>query len=639
MIIEIRKGLKSVGWFWYFIAAMFIVPQLINGIRMFRAKIDSAATVNGIPIKFKEFRRMKQSHESYIKNLISVGLGQFARPMSDAQILNSCAQEVLEQGVADKVGIDVGGEKLAQEVSKGLARHSLGKDGVLDYRRYASSVMASAGMSVADYEENQMKNMRTDALHDLVKACSYNPEFSSKHVAEVKARDKKFKIIEMPLDKFIDVVKKEDIPAEQLELFYRENLSNYMTTPERTVSYAFMDRDIFKEMASPEDYELVDYYDRHMSDKFSSPEKFSASYAWVEFDSEESKKQAEITLELLAQEVASSGKKLGQLASKKSEVKTDSKTLFSVAQGVLPYALETELQDKREVGAVTKPVEASGKIYIAQIDDHKPFAIKPFDQVKQELIELVSKTKIDDLIRDEVEAMIREVREMENGPEILDREVEKLSLKKKSLHFDQNDNPKGELESELFKLAFNKNVYEGHLGYVSRKDGLVVFVVSEVVPAKAIPFDKVDGQVKKDFLEKRARSAQEDAVEKMRQKVLAGQEIDAELDHWRLKRSTSEWVSNGEKDIRGFDFGPKMIDEFMAMDRPEQVFKHRAGDTFFLVSIAEQKPEAGEIDEKAHNFDDFRSSRESLDGFIACLLKDAKIVPNKGMLSDLIPEF
>ncbi len=640
MIIEMRNGLKTVGWIWYLIAAMFVVPPFINGMRIFMAKLDSVATVNGINVRKKDFHRTKRSHDAYIKSLASMGLGQFAKPMSDADVLRSCALAILEENAADKIGIEVSGQCLAEAVAKGLARHSLEKDGSLDYRRYASSVMASAGMTIAEYEHNQLIDLKTEALHELIKQCAYNPKFAFEHKKAVASKDKKFKVIEFPLKNFLSFVEKEELSPEQLDLFYRENSKNYMTKQERSLSYAFFKRDLFGQVSLPDAFDAEEYYERHMSEQFSTPEKFSINYLVAEFDSEEQKKELSNELELIVQNVTKSNKKLSS-ATKNSKIKADKKVDFSIGKSDLPYPLEMELENKKEIGAITKVVEAQGKLYVAQIDQYTAFSIKPFEQVKDEIFQIIKKQKVDELIRDEIGSMIKEARELENGSEILDREIERYGLKKKNLTLKQDDEPTEGLESKLYKLAYDKNVYQGHLGYLNHEDGLVVFVVTEIISPELMPFDAVAKEVKRDFLEKQASSTQESAVEEVRQRIVASEKLDDKLATWNLKEVSTEWVSKGEKDIRGFEFGARLIEELCTLERPVQVIKHKDKDSYFLISLeAQREPkDHSKTDQAVYDCIDYQATRDTLDGFIACLLKDAKIVPNKNVLTDLIPEF
>lgn len=642
MIIEMRNGLKSVSWIWYFIAGMFIVPPFLNGMRIFMARLDSVATVNGISIKKKDFTRTKRSHDAYVKNLASMGLGQFAKPMSDAQVLKTCALTLLEEEQASKIGIEIGGQRLAEAVAKGLARHSLDKDGSLDYRRYASSVMASAGMSVVDYENNQLSDLRMEAVNELVKACSYKPRFAFDHKNLVSSKDKKFKIIELPLKNFLDIVEKEEFSPEQFDLFYRENSKNYMTKQERGLSYAVLSKDIFGDVSLPDTFELEEYYQRRMTDQFSVQEKFTINYVSAEFDSEESKKELSDELELLSQSASKSSKKLSTLAQKHSKLKAETKVDFAIGQGDLPYSLEMELGNNKEIGALTKVVEVDGKLYLAQIDEYTPFSIKSFDQVKDEIFELIKKQKVEDQVRDEIGSMIKEARELENGPEILDREIERFSLKKKLLNFKQDATPEDELESKLYTIAFDKNIYQGHLGYLNHGENLVIFVVTEIIAPEVLPFEAVEKEVKKDFFEKQAICTQEASTEELRTKILLGEKTEDKLNSWNLKETTTSWVSKEDKEIKGFDFGKKLIEELMALEKTEQVVKYKNKDSFFLISLEEQKePKTDEKQQDSSTYDcsDFQTSRDWMDGFIASLLKDAKIVPNKNVLTELIPEF
>lgn len=642
MIIEMRNNLKSVSWIWYFIAGMFIIPPFLNGMRIFMAKLDSVATVNGITIKKKDFTRTKRSHDAYVKNLASMGLGQFAKPMNDGQILKTCALTILQEDLANRLGIEIGGQKLAEAVAKGLARHSLDKDGSLDYKRYASSVMASAGMSVVEYEKNQLSDLRTEAINELAKLSAYSPKFEFDHKNAVLSKDKKFKVIELPLKNFLSIAQKEEISPEQLELFYRENSKNYMTVQERGLSYAILNKDLFSDVTPPDDFELEEYYQRHMSDQFSIQEKYTINYLSAEFDSPEAKKELTEELEAISANAAKSGKKLSILAQKHSKLKSETKVDFSVGQSGLPYPLELELGNSKEVGSLTKVVEAGEKLYLAQIDEYTPFSIKTFEQVKDEISELIKNQKVEEAVRDQIGSMIKEARELENGQEVLDREIEKFKLKKKNLVFKQDSKPEDDLESKLYSVLFDKAAYLGYLGYLNHDQDLIIYVVNQITAPEVLALESVESEVKKDFLEKQAISTQEAAVEELRVKILLSEKIEDKLNSWDLKEETTHWVSKNDKEIKGFEFGKKIVDQLMSLEKAEQVIKHKNKDSFYLISLSEEKENKdSEKTESSENYDssDFMTSRDWVDGFVASLLKDAKIVPNKNVLTELIPEF
>jgi hypothetical protein len=633
-----RKHLKSLGGFWYFVAGMFVVPPLINAIKLFRAKVDSVATVNGMSITQKQFSQVKKGHESYLRQLQAIGLGQFAQRMSDADLLKICAQNSLEQKVADRVGVTVGGEELAEEVAKGVAKYAIGQDGRVDLAQYALSIAASSGMTVAEYEATIMEKMRTDIVQSLVKACSFTPKFYSAFTARVGATKKQFKIIEVPLTKILETTKKEHLEAQELELFFQEHSANYMTESEKTVTYAVIDRELFKEVAVPDEAELEEFYSRVMDTRFADPEKFSVNYAWIEFKTGDEKAAAATKLEALVQEVATSGKSLAKLAEQEG-IAAGNKQMFTLGCGELPYALEQEIEQKREVKAVTKVIDADNRVYVAQIEQHKPFLIKSYDEVKDTVFADVQKIKIDQLIRTDMESMITEARETDDGQEVFNTYVEKMQLKKKHVRLKKNVPPADSLEESIAKAVFTQNAAVGFLGYVFDKADLVTFVVSAVKEAEVKPFEQVKEQVKKDFAEKYARMTQESLVARIREKMLAGADPEEELAKFKLKTKTTEWVSADQKEVAGFDFGPKFMEKLKLVDRTEIVLQHKSQDNFYLVQLVAQ--EISELAEEPADTqaEDFGLNQDIFDGFVASLLKSATIEPNKRMLSDLLPEF
>lgn len=639
MIIEMRKHLKSMGWFWYLIVFMFIVPPLVNAIKTFRARIDCIALVDGNPIRNKDFSRVKNGHNAYIRQLQSMGLGQFAQKMSDVDLVKVCAQNLLEQDVADTVGIYVGGAELAEDIAKGVARSAIGKDGKVDMAQYSLSVAANAGMTVAEYEDTLLKKMRSDAVNSLVKACAYEPSFALAYAAKVAAQKKKFSVVEIPLQSIKREISRDSLSQVELENFYQQNANNYLTVAERKLGYAVVERKLFAGLAAPEEDELEEFYERVKDTRFTEPEKVSVSYAVADFADEAERAAAFSKLEEVAQGARGQKNRLSKLA-KKHNFNIESKNLIMLSQGELPEVVDQAVAALRQIDGVTAVLEETGKLYVAQIDQIKPFTIKNFDDVRAEIATDVQKLKTDELIRSDVESLMLEARESEDGREVFNRYVEKMHLKTKRAEFVQGQEEKDDLQQSLAKAAFGQNFEEGSLGYALQDGDLVIYLIDEIKNPSVKPLDDVRQKVEDDLLAKLAVELQSKFADELREKVLVGDDIESDLARFKLKVKISDWTSADDKTIAGHKFSPKILSRLKNIDHAGQVLKTSDKENSTYLIWLEELSEKEEGGEQA-KFENQSSSAqyETLDGFVASLLKNATIEFNNRTLNDLIPEY
>lgn len=639
MLIEMRKTLKGMGWFWYLMAFLFVGPTLMNAIKTFRAKLDSVALINGLPIRHKDFARIKSGHENYIRQLQNMGLGQFAQRMSDMDLVKIAAQNVLEQGVADRLGIIVGGEELASEVANGVAKSAISKEGRVDMAQYSLSLAANAGMTIVEYEDTLLKKMRADALGALVKSCAYEPLFFGNYLSKIKKAKKRFQIIEIPFEKIEDSIKKTGVSSEELDLFYQENAKDYMTAAKKEVLYAVLDRKLFKDAGAPDEAELEEFYEKAKDTKFADPEKYSVSYTWIEFATEEEAVAARAKLEALRQEIVSSEKSLARLA-KKQGLDAESKQMILLSRNELPEVVEQALEAK--INAVTAVVEDEKKVYLAQVDKFKPFVVKAYEDVKAEVATDVQKIKVDQLIREDIEEIMTEARESDNGEEVFCAYADKMQLAKKNLSLRQDEAPSEELASSIFKHAFDQHAEAGYLGYVLRGDEIVLFFVKDTVNPEVRPFVEVASEVKKACIEHQAKVAQEHYIFRLKEKMLENSSLDEELGRYKLKAKISDWLTEDKKELAGYDFGPKFLEQLKTTDRAELILKHRSGETVYLLrldAIELQSPDEEQKNTGSVATQNFTAKQDIFDGFVATLLKNATLEPNKRTIQDLIPEF
>ncbi|MGF1689449.1 peptidylprolyl isomerase [Photobacterium japonica] len=380
MMDRMREGASSI---WVkIVLGLIILSFVFAGVGGYLAGSGQqvAAKVDSHEITQREFDMAYQNE----RNRMQSQLGEsFSSLMGDPAYVQQFKRSVLDRMVndllieqrANELGLRISDKQIQNTI---LAMPEFQRDGVFDNEHY-NALLRRAGLTPDMFAES----MRTDMLRQQFLAAIQGSDFAlaNELTALTKLEQQQREIRTLSLD-IATFTQNATVTDEEAKAFYEQNPALYTRPEQVKVSYVELSGDTLKTTLDVSDADVKAYYDDNMS-KFGSAEQRQVSHILVEGKSDEAKAKADA---LLAQ--LNGGADFAELA------KTSSDDTFSgkeggkldwFERGVMDPAFE-EAAFTLNKGQISGVVASDFGYHIIKLDDVKPSKVKPFADVRDDIL-------------------------------------------------------------------------------------------------------------------------------------------------------------------------------------------------------------------------------------------------------------
>ena len=633
MIIEMRKQLKSMPWLWIFVAiSMASFPVFFKAFYNSSGG-GSVGTINGAKILKDKFRQVQIQEQLYRAKLASFGFDQFAGPVDLKTVLKICARDSVLDLIGRQLSLSVNDDILKKDIADKFGAKFADENGVFNVAAYKRAVHQSIGTPVEEFEEEQRSSMERSAVTQLVKASAIKPKFVDNFENSEKKLKKNFKIISMPFSHFEDEVKKEDISDATLRTFYAEHKKDYMTDETRSVRFANLKLSDFEQDENPTEYELSEHYDRFKNSRYLAKPKFRIRHArFSDIKTDEKLEKAKATAKIVLDRMKSDNNEndlsmLARFEGKKAGIKFDAEFTedrFELENEKYPQNVEKAIQLLRDKNDVSGVILADDGIHIVQLFERTTPAPKAFKDVKNEIEKLLLKRKVAYRARAEIEKLSRSAYE---DPESFKDFVKERGLEMNSATYSQAELKIFEsVKNSLVKHIFDWKRDLPYVGYISTDDGYTVFSLDSVKKAEPKKLDEVKTELKSAYIEQEAIKRSKKLSLKLKRDVLSKNlDLNDLAKEHEFKLMESGLMAHGDT-LKKPSNAPGLLDEALKLTSGSQALLFSSEKDFFLVKLAGEEKN----DEKDSKNEEAEYSKDKiedyfLEGFIASLLRDAKI--------------
>jgi peptidyl-prolyl cis-trans isomerase D len=459
---------------------------------------EVVATVSGHDVTAGEFQRRYQSQIQAYQGAYGATMNeQLLKQLGiDRQILQQMIDEQAALAEADRLGITVSDEEVAQQIFTIPAFQENGH--FAGEQRYEQVLRSQRPpLSKSDFEENLRRSMIIDRLRTALTNWLTLPDADIQR--EYKQRNEKVKlqVVALTANSFRNKVTVSDA---DVAAHFESHKADYRIGERRKVKFLLIDQDQVRAKTTVPPSEVQRFYNENIQ-QYSTPEQIRASHILLKTDGKDEalvKKQAE---DLVAQIKA--GKDFAALAKQYSEddaSKASGGDLDYFEHGRMVPEFEN-VAFAMQPGQISDPVKTQYGFHIIKLVDKKPAVTRSLDEVRPEITEQLKFQKAQQTVNEEAATLGAKIK----TPADLDR-VGKESgfpVQESGLFTPQDPIPGLGAAPQIALTAFQMK--EGQVSASLTSPRGPVFVT---VTGKADPYtptlDEVKAKVREDLIQARA---------------------------------------------------------------------------------------------------------------------------------------
>ncbi|UTV26924.1 peptidylprolyl isomerase [Photobacterium atrarenae] len=380
MMERMREGASSI---WVkIILGLIIFSFIFAGVGSYLAGGGEqvAAKIDDRKISQREFEQAYQNE----RNRMQSQLGDYFNTlMGDPAYVQQFRRSVLDRLVND-VLIEERANALGMRISDEQVREAIvempefQREGTFDNELY-NSLLRRAGFTPDRFAET----IRTDMLRQQLLGALQSSDFALDYelTALTKLEQQQRVVRHLTLE-LADFKQRVELTDEEVKAYYEQNPALFTRPEQVKAAYIELSGQGLKETLDVTEAEARAYYDEHRS-KYATAEQRKASHILIQGDSDEAKAKAEALLVQLKK-----GDDFAELA------KTESDDTFSgkdggqldwFERGVMDPAFE-DAAFALNPGEISELVQSSFGFHIIKLDEIKASEVKPFADVRDEII-------------------------------------------------------------------------------------------------------------------------------------------------------------------------------------------------------------------------------------------------------------
>ncbi|UXI00481.1 peptidylprolyl isomerase [Photobacterium sp. TY1-4] len=380
MMERMREGASSI---WVkIILGLIIFSFIFAGVGGYLAGSGEpvAAKIDDRNISQREFEQAYQNE----RNRMQSQLGDYFNTlMGDPAYVQQFRRSVLDRLVND-VLIEERANTLGMRISDEQVRKAIvtmpefQREGQFDNELY-NSLLRRAGYTPDRFAET----IRTDMLRQQLLGALQSSDFALDYelTALTKLEQQQRVVRSLTLD-LADFEKRVEITDEEVKAYYEQNPMQFTRPAQVKVAYIELSGQRLKETLNVSEAEAKTYYDEHRN-KYATAEQRKASHILIQGDSEEAKAKAEALLAQLKQ--GDDFAELAKTASDDTFSGQDGGQLDWFERGVMDPAFENAAF-ALSPGEISELVQSSFGFHIIKLDDVKTSEVKPFAEVREEIL-------------------------------------------------------------------------------------------------------------------------------------------------------------------------------------------------------------------------------------------------------------
>jgi len=597
VLYSIRKNIGK----WKIVLWPVVISIAASSLTMLTrsSQVGVAARVNGQPITYRTFLARKRRCDEQVASIrnearsrgIPADFYLQLRGLSDPlkATLDSLVYDQVVFDALEPLWIKLNDDVVSEALLEQLPPEFLDKDGSVDmavYRRYMQMMQTR----VAEFEHEQEEVLLKKLFTDFVAQAAYLSLGQVRERVEQDLLKKSFVVAKITVDAIKKDFAKQDIAAAELESFYESNKERYRVAEKRVLEYWVVSAEKAGKKVDISAEALRQHYEKNKDTLYRVSPRVKVRHILLSADTDDARVRAD---EIHAQ-IAADPSVFADLARQYSADK-DTAEVGGVrdffAKGTYDAAFEKaafRLQHHHELAPVVKTDKG---FEIIQLVERIPAAVKPFEDVKDEIEATLRAKKAIDWTRMQLDL----VKRGGSDEEAALKDIAAAADTHKTI--DDAEETRGNaysLEGQVIQQGFTINEITGCA--TCTHDGASVLIrLKEKKPSFVRPYVDVEKTVFSDVCQEKAinkvRSIAREVCAQVRSEGVSLQSACKDID---ASVETTDYLGYNDGSKGAFKSAHGLLKKAFALTNQSQVVLQFVGNDAYLVSLVGIDPKSQE---------------------------------------------
>jgi len=506
---------RAHGWIAWTIIILISIPFALWGISSYLdvGGEPVAASVNGNDILERELDRRVQTARIQLRERLGAAYdpAQFDDQRLRREVLDEMIRETLLTNIANRMGLRVSDQDLRAQI---LMEPAFQKDGRFDHASY-EQILQYQGQSPAMFEAQLRQRIIGSQLIRAVTSSELVTKAERSQYQRLTKQQREVTWLRLPLERFQG---QEPIDEAAITAFYEANTARFQIPEQVKLAYLVLDVAGLAAKNQVSDDEIRRLYDTDQA-RFGQPERRRVRHILLTLpqDADEAAAAAVLTESLSVRQRIQDGETFDVVAkavSKDPGSAGQGGSLGEIEKGMMDPAFE-QAAFSLPVGDLSEPVRSRFGYHLIQVEAITPAAVKPFEEVHEQLRGELAKQQAESMFYDLGERLANVVYESADS---LDPAAQELGLEIQHSDWIGRQGGEGVLgHPKVTGAAFSDEVlHEGRNSDLiePEKDVLQAVVVRVVDHREAStrPLDEVRDEIIADLRKERARTLAAEAA-------------------------------------------------------------------------------------------------------------------------------
>jgi len=457
MLLDLREKVRSSKPLKYSLITIICIPFALVGVGSYLSGggAPPVAEVNGVEISQGALEAAYSQQRQQLARMFG---GQIPEALAnDAALREQAREQLIDQQViqsaVENAKFAVGDETLGRAIQQIPAFQI---DGQFDQDTYVRT-LRSAGQSPGSFEQNLRSQTAVNQFREGVVSTGFSLPGEAARLDALRRQVRTVDLITLELG---DIAAGIEVSDDDVQAHFDENADGFQFPERAKVQYIELNSSEFADSVEISDDEAQEYYDRNKS-RYVVPEQRSASHILLEADgSSEIAAKTEEAAELKSR--LDAGETFADLAKEFSNdpgSADNGGSLGPILPGAMVAPFETAVNELAAVGDVSDPVVTEFGVHLVKLDAITPEKGKLFEEVKEEIVELMKQDQADKEFNDIRVAMEEAVFDSSDS---LDEASEGTGLEIQETDWVDIESDNGELFSNpaVIQAVFSDDVYD-----------------------------------------------------------------------------------------------------------------------------------------------------------------------------------
>lgn len=567
MLQSIREHAQ--GFLAWVIVLLISIPFALWGIHEYLRPNTQVviAEINNTEVPYNEFQDTVQRYRRQLQAMMQqrIDLTAMEPQIRETALKSMIQQEVLVQA-AHHAGLRIGDALLAKWIHEAFQQ----QDGTFNQDQYVETLRMQ-GLTPERFEMQTRRELLVNQLKQGVVSSALLTHYDTQTQARLEKQQRLVTYLLIPASQFTESTTVSD---KEIQEYFTQHADQYMTDEMVSVEYVELSNEMIASDIKIDDEAAKQYYEVHKA-SFSTPVQWHAQHILIELKNGAS--EAEVNAaEQKAKDVLTrikAGEAFDTLAKEYSNdtgSAAQGGDLGTFGEGVMVKPFEDKLKEMK-VGEVSEPVRTQYGFHLIKLVDEVPSVVKPFDEVKAELIKTLQTEQADAEFYAKLDQFSNLAFE---HPDSLAPLADGLSLEIKNTELFTRQGNKEDTKAlsaytKVVEAAFSDTIVKENLNSEPIDLGdqkVVVIRLKQHQPAQPKSLETVKEDIRALLKTDKIKAATKQLADNLLNEFKKGSDIDTVTQQHNLHWTQAQWITRQDSSLGQ----PAIVREAFKLGRPNQ---------------------------------------------------------------------